>query len=213
MKNILLLEDIPAARKWLSDALREAYGAITIDEAPNVAIAMSLVADQQYDMALIDLHLPDGTGVQVISELNQKQPEAHCIVVSIYDDDAHVFPALQAGAMGYLLKDDSQQQIIASLLGISSGKPPLSPAIARRMLNFFHSDKPEPDAGLTPRERDVLTLIGKGLTLQEVADGLNITHNTSAGYVKVIYRKLNISSRAEAAIEATRMGLISRSPN
>ena len=107
---------------------------------------------------------------------------------------------------GYVLKDESKDQLGAMLRDIVSGKPPLSPAIARRLLGHFRDSTVE--EGLTDRERDVLTLLAKGLTVAKVADVLGITRNTAAGYAKAVYRKLKITSRAEATLEAARRGLV-----
>ena len=133
------------------------------------------------------------------------------IVTSVFDDDTHLFAALGAGASGYLLKDQSREELTAMLQRIADGQPPLSPAIARRLLGFFGPREAvtQDDTHLTGRERDVLALIAKGYTTAKVAELLDITRNTASGYVKVIYRKLNISSRAEAALEASRRGIVS----
>ncbi len=163
------------------------------------------------DIALIDLGLPDGSGIEVIAWLNQHAPHSKCIVATIYDDDAHLFPALRAGAHGYILKDQGSEEAVRLLLGIATGQPPLSPSIARKILSSFQphalrldSDQP----ALTTRESEVLRLISKGMTLPETAKLLQLSRHTVDGYVKDIYRKLNVSSRAEAALSAQQMGLV-----
>lgn len=115
---------------------------------------------------------------------------------------------MRAGANGYVLKDEARATVVDMLLGIVAGRPALSPKIARRLLNHFRPVEAAGTVGLTEREQDVLALLAKGFTVKKVADLLEITPNTAAGYVKVIYRKLNISSRAEAALEATQRGLV-----
>lgn len=118
-----------------------------------------------------------------------------------------LFPALRAGADGYFTKDQGQTELIRILTEIGAGRPPLSPGIARRLLNFFHQTDPVATP-LTRREAEVLQLIGKGYATGEVAKLLDITRNTAAGYIKEIYRKLGINSRAEAAIKAAEFGLL-----
>ncbi len=134
------------------------------------------------------------------------------MVTPIFDDDRHLFGALRAGAAGYVLKDQSRNDLVEMLAGIHAGRPPLSPSIARKLLSVFQDEGADGDTNahtlLTQRKREVLTLIAKGYTVARVAEMLGITRNTAAGYVKIIYRKLNISSRAEATLEATRQGLI-----
>jgi DNA-binding NarL/FixJ family response regulator len=131
------------------------------------------------------------------------------VVATIYDDDQHVFPALRAGAHGYVLKEQSREVLARLLTGIVSGEPPLSPSIARKMLRFFNpAPTPDDEAGLSPREEEVLRLIAKGYTLAAVGDLLKISRHTVAGYVKALYRKLNVTSRAEATLEAARRGIV-----
>ena len=164
----------------------------------------------QYALESADLLIPDGSGIDLIDELNKKQANTMCVVTSIFDDDQHLFAALRAGAKGYVLKDQTQEELATMLKGIIDGKPPLSPAIARRLLNFFTPEMPHVDESqkLTAREQEVLTLISKGYTIAKVGELLGITHNTTASYVKIIYRKLNVNSRAEATLEATRLGIV-----
>lgn len=204
----LILEDVADAQLWLSDALRDTYKEIEISTASTVKEALEIIERETFDIALLDLNLPDGSGIDVILHLKVKQPETLCVVVTIYDDDQHLFPALQAGAQGYLLKEQPRKQIVQKLKGIEKGEPPLSPAIARRLLKHFAHQEPTEAIKLTTREKEVLTLIAKGIKLMEVAEMLEITRNTAASYVKEIYRKLDVSSRAEATLEAARLGLI-----
>jgi DNA-binding NarL/FixJ family response regulator len=182
--RILVVEDLPDARTWLQDAAIEAFPDATVTGVATLAEALEALERTPPDLALVDLGLPDGSG-----------------------HDGHLFSALRAGAQGYVLKDRSRESLADMLRGIVEGQPPLSPTIARRLLGHFH-EPDSADAGLTARERDVLTLLAKGLTVAAVADMLGITANTASGYVKNVYRKLNVSCRAEATLEAARRGLI-----
>jgi DNA-binding NarL/FixJ family response regulator len=209
MKTALILDDLSEAQLWLSEALIVAFPGIVLNFAYNLAQARLWLKSQPApDLALIDLGLPDGSGVELIAELNRNSPQTLCIVASIFDDDKHLFPALRAGAQGYLLKDQAQSQIIDLLKGISEGRPPLSPSVARKMLRYFQPPQMREHMPLTERESEVLCCIAKGLTLPESAKLLGISPNTISGYVKEIYRKLNISSRAEAALTAYQLGII-----
>ncbi len=205
----LIVEDLPDARDWLFAAMGEAFPGIEIDTAANLADARSRLRGRLPQVALIDIGLPDGSGIDLIDELNRQHPEVLSVVTSVFDDDTHLFAALGAGASGYLLKDQSREDLTGMLQRIAEGQPPLSPAIARRLLGFFGPREDREATRLTARERDVLGLIAKGYTTAKVADFLNITRNTASGYVKQIYSKLNISSRAEAALEASRRGIVS----
>ena len=214
MENILLLEDLPEIRVWLRKLVLQVFPMAKIAESSRVQDALDLATAVKFDLALIDLGLPDGSGVQVVSKLRDVQPEAQSVVVTIHDDDEHLFPALQAGAFGYILKEQPRELITEQLQRISQGEPPLSPSIARRVMAHF-SAKAKPAAAmgnisLTDRESEVLLRVAKGYTLPEIGVQLNLSRHTIADYVKQIYRKLNVSSRAEAALEAKRLGLFGR---
>lgn len=209
-RTALVLEDVPEAQEWLTRALHSSFPEIAVESVSSVQEARTRLASPPApDLALIDLGLPDGSGIDVIAQIKRDVPATLCIVVSIFDDDAHLFPALRAGAQGYLLKDQPVKQLAELLRGITQGRPPLSPAIARKLLNFFHAAPAEIPDPLTRRETEVLSLIGKGITQAEVARMLGISPHTVCGHVKEIYRKLNVSSRAEAALTAQKLGLIS----
>lgn len=207
----LIVEDLPDARDWLIAVMSDAFPGIRIETAGSLAAARTAISSTVPDVALVDIGLPDGSGIDLIGELNRDHPQVMSIVTSVFDDDKHLFAALGAGASGYLLKDQSRGDLTDMLQRIAGGQPPLSPAIARRLLGFFGPKEAVDDTHLTSRERDVLALIAKGYTTAKVAEYLTITRNTASGYVKVIYRKLNISSRAEAALEASRRGIVSAS--
>ena len=209
----LIVEDLPDSRDWLSEVLREVFPGITVRTSGTLAEARAEIRRQAPDIALVDLNLPDGSGVTFIGELQRQSPDTISVVATIYDDDQHVFPALRAGAHGYVLKEQSREILARLLTGIVSGEPPLSPAIARKMLRFFNpAPAPDDEEGLSPREEEVLRLIAKGYTLAAVGDLLKISRHTVAGYVKALYRKLNITSRAEATLEAARRGIVNTGP-
>jgi DNA-binding NarL/FixJ family response regulator len=217
MKNILLLEDLPQIRAWMRDLVLRVFPHAQISEAARVQDALQLVHAVRFDLGLIDLGLPDGSGVDVVAKLRDVQPDAQSVVVTIHDDDEHLFPALQAGAYGYILKEQARELIAEQLQRISAGEPPLSPSIARRVLAYFTAQsKPKaqpnllPHVSLTERESEVLLRVAKGFTLPEIGVQLGLSRHTIADYVKQIYRKLNVSSRAEAALEAQRLGLFGR---
>ncbi len=223
MKTILLLEDLPEIRAWLRALVMQVFPGSTVVESARVHDALQQVGAHRFDLAMIDLGLPDGSGVKVVQALREAQPETQSVVVTIHDDDDHLFPALQAGAYGYLLKEQPREQLMEHLQRISQGEPPLSPSIARRMISYFSAqanrpalqpqqtqDSLMPNVQLTEREREVLLRVAKGFTLPEIGVQLGLSRHTIADYVKQIYRKLNVSSRAEAALEAQRLGLFRR---
>jgi DNA-binding NarL/FixJ family response regulator len=211
----LLVEDQPTTRDWMLGALASAFPGIGIVTAASLKQANACLDAATgsdgvgFTLALIDLGLPDGSGVELVRRLVAEAPETLPIVATIYDDDAHLFEAIAAGARGYLLKDEEADLLVGYLRRIELGEPPLSPAIAHRILGHFRTPAAAQSdaAGLTGREVETLTLLSKGLTVAEVATQLGLKPQTIASYVKVIYQKLNITSRAEATREAIRRGL------
>jgi DNA-binding NarL/FixJ family response regulator len=217
VKTALIVEDAPEISQWLAQTARLAFPSLKTQCVSYAKEALAQLQAHPFDLVLVDLGLPDGSGVDVLTTLRQLQPSAVGVVVTIYDDDEHLFPALQAGAFGYLLKEEAQEELIAQLLRITRGDPPLSPAIARRMIMHFAQAQNRQSApshlietgiALSGRENDVLMRVSKGFTLIEISTQLSISRYTVADHVKQIYRKLGISSRAEATLEAVRRGIV-----
>jgi DNA-binding NarL/FixJ family response regulator len=243
--KVLILEDNPVARSFLCRVVRESFSdAILITEAGDLETARRHVGAQHdghvpldpFKLILVDLELPDGNGMELLAEL-ARYP-ATKIVTTLYSDDDHLFPALQCGADGYLLKEDRFEVLVEELQKIVRGQPPLSPAIARRLLTHFRqgsggvqpgdetnraaplsglqSSRPMPlgrgapldHERLTPRESEVLTYLSKGFTIKEIANLMGIKWFTVNDHIKSIYKKLNVSSRAEAAVLASKQGLV-----
>ena len=239
--KVLIVEDNPVARSFLCRVVRESFSdAIVITEAGDLEsarrhigpVAGRLDPVDPFKLILVDLELPDGNGMELLAEL-VKYP-ATKIVTTLYSDDDHLFPALQCGADGYLLKEDRFEVLVEELQKIVRGQPPLSPAIARRLLTHFRSGAAGTDSGpmplnsgfqsskpvpmgrgapldherLTPRESEVLTYLSKGFTIKEIANLMGIKWFTVNDHIKSIYKKLNVSSRAEAAVLASKQGLV-----
>jgi DNA-binding NarL/FixJ family response regulator len=242
--KVLILEDNPVARSFLCRVVRESFSdAILITEAGDLESARRHIAltggaqglhgTDPFKLILVDLELPDGNGMELLAELGHYP--ATKIVTTLYSDDDHLFPALQCGADGYLLKEDRFEVLVEELQKIVRGQPPLSPAIARRLLTHFrHGSGGEGQAGgsgfatssglttskpvpmetppdherLTPRESEVLTYLSKGFTIKEIASLMGIKWFTVNDHIKSIYKKLNVSSRAEAAVLASKQGLV-----
>ena len=242
--KVLIVEDNPVARSFLCRVVRESFSdQIAITEAGDLETArrhINLTGGAQgihgvdpFKLLLVDLELPDGNGMELLAELAQYP--ATKIVTTLYSDDDHLFPALQCGADGYLLKEDRFAVLVEELQKIVRGQPPLSPAIARRLLTHFRPagsidtmpadsgfnpagsfqssrpvpiEKPLDHERLTPRESEVLTYLSKGFTIKEIAALMGIKWFTVNDHIKSIYKKLNVSSRAEAAVLASKQGLV-----
>ncbi len=212
MRHILIIEDHEDTRLWWLEHLAEVFSAARLQGVVTCEEARRLLAAVQYDLALIDINLPDGSGIDLVREIKQKTPSTHCVISTTFDDDGHIFDALRAGAEGYLIKDQPHEEQILQLRKVLDGEPPLSPGVAGRILSFFTAPAAR-DEGftekLTRRECDVLQLLAKGYSRPETAEILGLSNNTVASYTKVIYQKLDVSRRAEAVVEALRLGLIS----
>ena len=208
MHSILIVDDHSYARNLMREIVLKIFEHAKIAEAASLLEARNLIAQQNYNLALVDISLPDGSGIDLVKDIMNSDAQTYIVMATIYDDDQHLFDSLRAGANGYLLKDLSQDELESQISGIIKGNPPLSSSIARRLLAHFNDPLQALKHNLTPRETDVLTLIGKGFTRKEVANKLNISPNTAAEHIKNIYQKLHINSRAEAALEACRLGLI-----
>ncbi|MFH1497111.1 MAG: response regulator transcription factor [Verrucomicrobiota bacterium] len=211
MNRILLVEDLPGERTRLGAIAREAFVDVVVDEADTRRRALELCAGASHDLALVDLGLPDGSGVDVLRELRANRPDTICVVVTVMGDDASIVTALSAGAHGYLLKEQPDDVLVRLLRQINDGVPPLSPSVARRIMEHFRLTGPCecPEASkLTSRETEVLGLVARGLRIADAAVALGVAEGTVASHVKSIYRKLDIGSRAEAALHASRMGLL-----
>ena len=215
----LVVEDLDEPRRWLVELLLRALPSVLkVDAAANLLQARALLKEHVYDLALLDWHLPDGTSEELIKEIVTARPAVTVIVATIHDDEMHVFPALRAGASGYILKSQPEAVVVSQLERIEMGEPALSPSIASRLLRYFStsvaisqpaSASQDLPIKLTEREVDVLRLIAKGYRAPEVGSLLGLTPSTVSSYVRDIYRKLGITSRAEAATEAVRRGLVS----
>ncbi|MFV1590630.1 MULTISPECIES: response regulator [unclassified Phaeobacter] len=208
MKNVLIVEDVAETREWLRQIVKTAFPAVICDVTGSLRQAKPLIARSSHDLCILDLKLPDGSGLSLLPQIRERSAAAVSVVATVSGDDASIVSALTAGADGYLLKEQPSEILVRQLRQISIGIPALSPVIAQRLIKHFRNTGPsQSDVDLSKREAEVLALIGRGLRNAEVASELGISIETVSGYIKTIYRKLGISSRAEAGWHAKQMGL------
>jgi DNA-binding NarL/FixJ family response regulator len=209
--TVLIVEDEPVTRDVLIHVVENHPRLKLLAAVSNVAEAKAMLG-QQPNIILVDIGLPDGNGIDLIRQIKQKHPEGAVMVISGFDDEEHVLKAIEAGATGYILKDDSLTKVGPHILQLIKGESPISPGIARYLLKRFqtpqHQVVDDSQPTLTEREKSVLTLIAKGYSRQETAKNLSVSQHTVTTHIKHIYRKLSVHSRTEAVFEAYQMGLI-----
>ena len=179
--------------------------------AHNVAQALDLLALAPLDVLIVDLGLPDGSGIDVIRAARAAWPECAIMVSTTFADEKHVIASVEAGAAGYLLKDSSPKKIVDEIRALHAGGSPISPRIARKILLRFRPPEPEVRelaTPLSPREREALELITKGFSYDEIAELMHVSRNTVMTFVRRIYQKLEVTSKTEAIFEARSHGLL-----
>jgi DNA-binding NarL/FixJ family response regulator len=215
--TVAVVEDEHEVRSRFELAVRSNARLSLAFSAGTAAQAMALAAARPAQVYLIDLGLPDLDGRAVISWICAHQPGASVMVVTVFGDDSHVVSSFEAGAVGYLLKDTPADHIARCIVELHEGGSPISPSVARHLLRRFVGTTAGSTAGsvavpvddpLSDREREVLKLIEKGMTYDEVADTLQISWHTVTSFLRRVYRKLQVNSRAEAVYEARQRGIL-----
>ncbi|MBL8520006.1 MAG: response regulator transcription factor [Betaproteobacteria bacterium] len=217
MTKVLIVEDDAAMRARYAQMLSADPSFEVVASVGTGAEGLAMVDLRKPDVLLIDLGLPDMSGIEVIRHANQNVPKCECMVVTVFGDEEHVLASIEAGAAGYLLKDATAEAFLAGIRELISGGSPISPIIARRLLKRFQGEPapvepgatPDgPDVALSAREKEILLLASKGFNYPEMGKLMGISPHTVTSHVKKIYRKLAVHSRGEAVFEANRMGLI-----
>lgn len=213
--RVLIADDHPFFRDGLRVLLEAAADTECAGEATTGAEAIALAERTQPDVILMDLQMPGLNGIEATREIVRASPHIAVLVVTMYEDDASVFAAMQAGARGYLLKGADREEMLLAIRAVGRGEAIFGPTVARRLMQYFAALRPEsgptaPPAAfpdLTEREREVLALIAVGRSNQEIADALFLSLKTVRNYVSNIYSKLQVADRVQAAIRAREAGL------
>jgi DNA-binding NarL/FixJ family response regulator len=204
--HIALVEDDDGTLRNLRRMLASDEGCLCVGGFRTVEEATDAIPRLQPDVVLVDVNLPDGTGVDAVRTLAPMLPETEFVMLTIYQDGDILFDALSAGAHGYLIKPVRTEQLLAAIHDVLEGGAPMSNVVARRIVRSFEPDKslppPEP---LGPREREVLELLAAGAMYKQVAKKLDISINTVLTYVRRIYKKLHVNSRHAAVDRYKRM--------
>jgi DNA-binding NarL/FixJ family response regulator len=221
--TVLVVEDDHATRARLCDAIAAQPNMRLGAACDRVLSALMWLDTNQPDLLLTDLGLPDGTGIDVIKRCAALYPACNILVITMFGDEKNVLSSVEAGAAGYILKDAEQLDVNRAMRELLAGGSPMSPVIARKVLNRARSlevsgeapgasalagGNPPLKVALTGRETEALNLIARGYTYDETAQNLGISLSTVQTYVKSIYGKLAVNSRSHAVLEAHRQGLL-----
>ena len=216
--HVAVVEDDVGFRDALARALTSAPDMHLAATAGTRAQGLAMLQQAPVDVLLVDLGLPDGSGIDVISAAVLAWPSCSIMVSTNFGDETHVMQSIEAGAAGYLLKDSSATKIVDEIRSLASGGSPISPIIARQILaRFRHAAPAQTDSkgnaedaptALSAREKEVLDLITRGFTANEIAKLMQLSHFTVRTFVRRIYTKLKVTSKAEAIYEARSQGLL-----
>ncbi|MEN9933570.1 MAG: putative transcriptional regulatory protein YxjL [Chloroflexota bacterium] len=205
--RVLVVDDHPIVRQGLRALIAATPGLVPVGEAGDGDEAVRLAAAAQPDVIVMDLVMPGSDGVAAIGELKSLCPDTRVLVFTGYADDEKVLGAIRMGALGYLLKDSSPQDVLRAIREVARGEASLHPAVARRLIHELNQDQGPHGEPLTERELEVLRLVAHGLSNQEIADRCTISERTVRTHVSSILSKLHLSSRTQATLYALRQGI------
>lgn len=211
--SVLLVDDHEVVRQGVRASLEAREGFTVVGEAASGEEAVRLAGELVPDVVLVDLIMPGMDGVETTRHLKTTSPRSQIIVLTSYHEDEHIFPALQAGATSYLLKDMKMDELAEAIRRAAQGEATLHPRVAARVIQEVHGAKQtdiNPFTELTSREMDVLKLIAGGLGNSQIADELVISEHTVKGHVSNILSKLHLADRTQAAVYAWRQGIVRR---
>jgi two-component system, NarL family, response regulator LiaR len=209
--RILIADDHAIVRKGLQTLIASEAGMEIVGEAADGVAVVQQARALQPDVILLDMMMPRQSGLEAITEIKQHNPEARILVLTSFAEDDKVFPAMKAGALGYLLKDSDPDQLLQAINDVYRGEPSLHPSIALKLMRELNqpSALPPTEEPLTEREVEVVKLVARGLTNQEIAAALVISERTVGNHIGNILGKLHLANRTQAALYALRQGLAS----
>ena len=204
MTKIAIIDDNDTLRRMLSELIDSEPGLRCVCTCTTCKEAMIQVPKSQPDIALIDIHLPDDSGINCTAKLTELMPQLQVIIVTIYKDIELIFQALEAGACGYILKRSRPEEIIQAIAEVRAGGAPMTGEIARLLVESFRAPSVAPDTRLSARESEILDLVVKGFSNKEIAQKTSIASGTVRNHLARIFKKLHVRNRTEAATKFTR---------
>jgi DNA-binding NarL/FixJ family response regulator len=211
--TIVIVDDHAVVRQGLRAYLNAIPGIDVVAEADSGKLAVKLAAEFIPDVVLMDLVMEGMDGVEATRQVKNVSPRSQVVVLTSYHQDEHIFPALQAGAISYILKDIKMEELAEAVHRAARGEATLHPRVAARVIQEIHGPRKaelNPFTELTERELDVLKLIAKGMSNSQIAEQLVITENTVKGHVSNILSKLHLADRTQAAVYAWQQGIVRR---
>ena len=208
MIRIVIADDHPIVRQGLRFFLEQQPDVSVVGESSDGKETVEVVASTLPTVLLLDLLMPTMDGVQAIRQIKRISPATHILVVTSYYDDEHIFRAIKAGALSYLLKESDPQELIAAVRAAAKGESTLHPLVAKRLLRELSQSQRTEISELTPRELEVLTYLARGRSNQIIAQGLVISEETVKTHVSNILSKLHLADRTQAAIYALQQRLV-----
>lgn len=209
--SVAIVEDDPQFLSSFRQLLASTPDLKLIATADDLPGGLQMLQGEAADVLLVDLDLPGGSGLRLISEAGKRWPGCDVMVITVFGDRPNVVAAIKCGAAGYLLKDRDHAILAGQIRVVRQGGSPISPSIARHLLTEFQAlDQIKPSVEtvqITPQEKQVLTLANKGYTYEEIAQRMGVSYHTVQTYVKRVYRKLHVNSKSEAIYEAQRLGI------
>jgi NarL family two-component system response regulator LiaR len=207
--RILIADDHALVRKGLITLITSEPGIEVVGEAADGIEVVQKALSLKPDVILLDMIMPRQNGLEAIEQIKRENPEARILVITSFGEDQMVFPAIKAGALGYLLKDSSPQQLLQAIYDVYNGQSSLHPTIALKLIRELNrsSERPLTEGPLTVRESVILKLVAKGLSNQEIADKLVISERTVGNHVGNILSKLHLANRTQAALYALKEGI------
>lgn len=199
-KRIAIVEDDGPTREILMDVIAGAPHLALVSHYDGGESAVEALASDRPDVVLMDINMPQINGVECVRRMKPQMPETQFLMLTVYEDQDHIFAALAAGATGYLLKSTRREELLTAIEQVLNGGSPMSSSIARKVVQSFSRTKAQPDGidSLSAREQAVLALLTKGYLYKEIADSLAVTVPTVSTYIRRIYEKLQVHSRSQA---------------
>ncbi len=207
MPKFLIIDDHPIVRKGIRQILEEMSGVIITDEAASAGEGLKKFYQNDYDVVLLDIHLPGRSGLQVLEDMKHMKPGTPVLIISMYPEEQYAIRAMKSGASGYITKESAPDELLAAIRKVLDGRKYITQALAEKIFNGLDEDHPRYEA-LSNREYEVMIQIGKGKSIKEIAGILSVSDKTVSTYKSRVLEKMGMNSNAELIKYVIQEGLI-----